>query len=285
MTEPVLVIHGGAGRGLIIGDTHRELAESLSRVLDDVFPLLKKGASALHAVTRAVELLENDPLYNAGRGSKIQSDGKIRMSAAIMDGHHQRFAGCVNVESVKNPVHLAHALLDHEDRVLSGPGAKAYAKRIGLPFASAYTPQRKAEFHARRQGKTGTVGALALDRRGRLAAATSTGGRGYEFPCRVSDTPTVAGNFANRFSAVSATGIGENIVDFATSASICALVQGGLSLKTAVSQIMLPARRRKAGFGLIALDFRGRFEVCTLTPSLIWAAQTHRARTVFPPSK
>lgn len=280
---PVLVIHGGAGSRILNIDQYRSYEASLRRILVDVYPKLLRGGSALTAAIRSVELLENDPLYNAGKGSKIQSDGRIRMSASVMDGSKQRFAGCVNVEGVKNPVRLAEALLRHEDRVLSGEGARRFAKKIGLPFSSPLTAHATAAFRARKSGKSGTVGAVALDSKGRLAAATSTGGRGFEAPHRVSDSPTVAGNFATEACAVSATGVGERIVEFSLASRICTMVDCGMSVKTAVGNVLREARACDAGFGLIALDRRGVVRAETATPLLIWASRSGSRTRVFAP--
>jgi len=218
MRVPLLLVHGGAGSKAMSEERHRAYVESLKRILEQAYPVLARGGSAVTAVVRAVELLENDPLYNAGLGSKIQSDGKIRMSASLMDGRRLRFSGCVNVEGLKNPIRLAKLLQTRGDRVLAEAGARQFAREAGLPFASPFTPRARADFKRRRQGKSGTVGAVALDRKHRLAAATSTGGRGFEYPHRVSDTPTVAANFANRL--VSASGVGEEIVEHAVAARI-----------------------------------------------------------------
>lgn len=273
--RPVLVLHGGACRKALRATHFAEVTDSLKQILQSCYPALDTGASAVEVVTRAVSMLEDDPLYNAGFGSKIQSDGKIRMSASIMDGSKRRFGGCVNVEGVKNPIRLARALMRTKDRVLSGEGAKRFAKELELPFASPYTKAQVKKFHARKAGKTGTVGAVALDNKGRLAAATSTGGRGFEYPCRVSDSPTSAGNFANGVGAVSATGIGEQIVEFSTASTICAYLESGQSLNQAVAHVLKQARKAKAEFGFIALDSRGRYLPATTTPSLIWAAATN----------
>ncbi len=272
MARPILLIHGGAGSRSVQGEKYFAYRESLQRILAKAYPLLHRGGSALKAVARAVELLEDDPLYNAGRGSKIQKDGQIRMSASIMDGDRRAFAGCVNVEGVKNPIRLAEKLLKEEDRVLAGEGARQFAKKLGLPFASPFTPRARADFTAKKSGKTGTVGAVAIDSRGRLAAATSTGGRGFEFPGRVSDSPTVAGNFANAHCALSATGVGEEIVDFALAATLCAQVAGGKSLTKASRGIQKEAEKAHASFGWIAIDFRGQVVADTTTETLIWAS-------------
>jgi L-asparaginase len=277
---PVLLIHGGASGRLLRGRKRAEVSASLTRILNSAYPLLLEGASAVEAVTAAVAELENDTLYNAGRGSKLQSDGRIRMSASIMDGHRRRFAGCVNVESLKNPVYLARALLKRPDRVLSGRGAARFARQLGLPFSNPYTPEQRHRYELRRRGKTGTVGAVALDRDGRLAAATSTGGKGFEYPFRVSDSPTSAGNFANAVCAVSATGTGEQIVEFAAASTVCAWVEAGLPLRSAVRRLLRNAGRFKGEFGLIALGKDGDFTASTTTKAIVWAAATQKGFTI-----
>jgi L-asparaginase len=281
MRVPLLVIHGGAGAKAMNEERHRACVESLTRILEQTWPLLARGGSAVTAVVRAVELLENDPLYNAGLGSKIQSDGRIRMSASLMDGRRLRFSGCVNVEGVKNPIRLARLLQAHDDRVLAGAGARQFARDAGLPFASPFTPLARADFKRRRQEKSGTVGAVALDRKRNLAAATSTGGRGFEYPHRVSDTPTAAANFASRAGAVSATGVGEEIVEHAVAARICAFLESGLSLKAATRRVLAQARRNGAQFGWIALDRHGQVQTVTTTRTLIWAQATPAGITCF----
>src|SRR5215470_9446790 len=187
----------------------------------------------------------------------MQSDSKIRMSASLMDGRRLRFSGCVNVEGVKNPIRLAKLLQTRDDRVLAEAGARQFAREAGLPFASPFTLRARADFKRRRQGKSGTVGAVALDRKHHLAAATSTGGRGFEYPHRVSDTPTAAANFANGFGAVSATGIGEEIVEHAVAARICAFLESGFSLNAATQRLLAEAKRKRAQFGWIVLDRHG----------------------------
>src|SRR5208337_3593178 len=148
--------------------------------------------------------------------------------------------------------------------VLAEAGARQFAREAGLPFASPFTPRARADFNRRRQGKSGTVGAVALDRKHHLAAATSTGGRGFEYPHRVSDSPTVAANFANRWGAVSATGVGEEIVEHAVAARICTFLECGLSLKAATRRVLSQARNR-AQFGWIALDRHGEVQAVTTT--------------------
>ncbi|MDH4190611.1 MAG: isoaspartyl peptidase/L-asparaginase [Betaproteobacteria bacterium] len=275
---PVLVIHGGAGSSRTI-DRRRLIAreQALKGILDAVYRALQRGSSALKAVALAVEMLEDDPQFNAGRGSKLQADGKIRMSAALMDGSRRRFAGAVNVEGVRNPIRLSERLLRNPpdgSRVLAGPGAARFARSQQLRFRSPYTDERKREFRRAGKGKFGTVGAVALDSKGRLAAATSTGGRGLEYPHRVSDTPTVAANYANSSCAVSATGVGEEIVDFAVASHLCSLRETGIGVARASRMLKQQADKSRARFGWIALDADGNFYVATTTAHIIWAAAT-----------
>ncbi len=271
-TKPVLVIHGGAGGRALLGARRASNTASIRAILERVYPKLARGMSATEAAAYACTLLENDPRFNAGYGSKIQSDGKIRMSASLMDGHRRRFAGCVNVEGVKNPIRLARKLLGRPDRVLATVGARKFARESGLEFASPYTIEQKLAWKLRKEGKSGTVGAVVLDRQGRLAAGTSTGGRGFEYPFRVSDSPTCAGNFANEVGAVSATGTGEQIVEQAAAATVCAYMETGFTVTRAVERVLKKARSRRAAFGLIALDKNGKYAASTTTPGLVWGA-------------
>jgi L-asparaginase len=247
-----------------------------------VYPQLLKGAAALEGVVHAVRLLEDDALFNAGHGSKLQRDGRIRMSASLMDGARGRFSGCVNVKRVKNPIRLARALQNRRDRVLSCQGALSFAREVSLPLASPYTPAQREKFKRKKKGEMGTVGAVALDHLGRIAAGTSTGGRGFEYPFRVSDSPTVAGNYASRFCGISATGVGEEIVEFAVAAEISTAVRLGQSLSRASHDLLLSARERGARFGWIGLDHQGNLVAETSTPHLIWASAQGKGYEIHP---
>jgi len=269
--QPVLIIHGGASG---VFPSRRMLPlykDSLTSIVTEGYKLLSKGKSAVDVAVHVTRLLENDELYNAGRGSKIQADGKIRMSASLMDGQKLRFSGVVNVQGLKHPIDLAHFLNDKDTRVLSDRGAVLKAREWMHEFRSPYIPMRREEYHMKKNGKTGTVGAVALDVNGRIAAATSTGGRGMEWPGRVSDSPTVAGNYANEIVGLSATGIGEQIVDFALCAKIAVRCEDGMSLKGAMQKSFKEARSRKYHFGAIALNYRGEYAAATTTPYMHWA--------------
>lgn len=271
---PVLLVHGGAGAARPREEA--ALRESLRRVVDRVWPVLTVRG-ALAAVVEAVRLLEDDPLFNAGTGSRLQADGVARLSAAVADGAERRFSGVVNVEGLANPVLLAAALQGEVDRTLAGAGALARARALGLREADVRTDRRVREWQAGRVGTTGTVGAVAVDRRRRVAAATSTGGRGGEQPGRVSDSCTVAGTWAGPDAAVSTTGVGEHIVDAALAARIGVAVELGMPLGEACRAAfeLLEASEHQAGF--VAVHADGTWSAAYTTEDMAWAGRTdHR---------
>ncbi len=220
--QPKLVIHGGAGSSLHSKGGIDAVRKSLYQVLQEVYPMLEGGASAVDAVVRGCQLLEDDPRFNAGTGSVVQSDGQIRMSASLMDGFVQRFSGAINVSHVQNPIELAKFLQNSDDRVLSDYGSTQLLRELQLPIYDPMTDLRLQEWMQERQGNfskamadvvaepagMGTIGVVALDAEGRLAAGTSTGGKGFERIGRVSDSAMPAGNYATGSAAVSCTGIG-----------------------------------------------------------------------------
>ena len=267
--NPVLLIHGGAGKERP-DQTREELARHLKTIADKTWPALRDGASALSVVVAATVRLEADPLFNAGTGSKLQIDGEARLSASLMDGTDERFSGVVNIEHLAHPITLCRHLLDEDDRVLAGAGALARARMLGLPEKDLRTPQSIARWKSGIEGKTGTVGAIALDSQARLAAATSTGGRGLEQVGRVSDSCTVAGNYATPTAAVSCTGIGEDIVDGALAVRLVAAVESGTPLSLASQELHARMLRHGWAAGLIALDNTGAWSTPHTTDRLYW---------------
>src|SRR5690606_40603512 len=221
----------------------------------------------------AVTLLEDDPLFNAGIGSQIQRDGKIRMSASLMDSATQKFSGVINIQNVKNPVLVAKALMEEDDRVLGDTGAKQYAEQHGFEDFSTEISQRRSEYEAKvkSEGK-GTVGCVALDRDGKLAVATSTGGKAFEIPERISDSATVAGNYANSFCAVSCTGVGEDIVSNATATKIVTRVTDGMSLQDAFEKTFEELKQIDGFAGAIALDKNGNVYHQDSYPTMVFAS-------------
>jgi L-asparaginase len=283
--QPKLVIHGGAGGSLHSKGGIEVVRRSLYNVLEEVYPLLKDGASAVDAVVRGCQMLEDDPRFNAGTGSVVQSDGQIRMSAALMDGFVQRFSGAINVSRVQNPIELAKFLQTSDDRVLSDYGSAELLRELQLPIYDPMTDQRLNEWMQERQGNfskamanvvaepagTGTIGVVALDNQGRLAAGTSTGGKGFERIGRVSDSAMPAGNYATGSAAVSCTGIGEHIMDECLAARIVIRVTDGFSLKAALERSFAEADEHKRDFGAIGIDASGAIG-CGKTSEILLAA-------------
>ena len=268
-----IIIHGGFfSESSTNHETKVAKQNALERIANSCYAFLKTH-SALETVVFAVSQLEDDELFNAGTGSQIQSDGKIRMSAAIMDGETQKMSGVINIENVKNPVHVAQILMQEDDRVLGGSGAINYARSKGFEVFSTEIPQRKAEYEAKLKSLgTGTVGCVALDLNGKIAVATSTGGKGFELVGRISDSATVAGNYANQFCGVSLTGVGEDIVSNATAAKIVTRVTDGFSLKDAFSKTFDELLPYDGFAGAIGIDYLGNIFHQDSHPSMVFAS-------------
>lgn len=245
---------------------------SLKAIAQKAFEFLKDN-SAFDTVAYAVSLLEDDELYNAGIGSQIQSDGVIRMSAAIMNGETQKMSGVINIQDVKNPVFVAKELINEDDRILGGKGAKEYAEQHGFQNFSTEIPQRRKEYEDKiKSGGKGTVGAVAIDKEGKLAVATSTGGKGFEIPGRISDSATVAGNYANQYCAVSCTGVGEDIVSNATAAKIVTRVTDGLSIENAFDRTFEELKQIDGFAGAIGIDSEGTVYHQDSYPTMVFAS-------------
>ncbi len=276
--QPKLIIHGGAGSSLRGKGGIETVRKLLYQVVEEVYSLLCSGKTAMQAVVRGCQMLEDEPYFNAGTGSVLQSDGQIRMSASLMDGTKQSFSGVINVSRVKNPIDLAQALQSSPDRVLSDYGAAELARELQIPSYNALTELRLQEWIKERQenfqramagvvaqpellessnARRGTIGVVALDTYGNLAAGTSTGGKGFERLGRVSDSAMPAGNYATKHAAVSCTGIGEDIIDECLAARIVVRVTDGMSLRQAMERSFAEAEQNKRDLGAIALDAQG----------------------------
>lgn len=274
--QPKLIIHGGAGSSLRSKGGAEVVRRSLFKIIEEVYLLLQSGTDARSAVIRGCQLLEDDPRFNAGTGSVLQSDGQIRMSASLMDGIRQRFSGIINVSRVKNPIDLATFLQNCDDRVLSDYGALELLRELQFPSYDPLTEVRLQEWMLEREGNftkemagvvaerelvteagRGTIGVVALDSGGQLAAGTSTGGKGFERIGRVSDSAMPAGNYANLHAAISCTGIGEDIIDECLAPRIVVRVTDGMSLLAAFQKSFLEAEQRNRDFGAIGIDVTG----------------------------
>jgi len=269
-----LIIHGGF---FSESATNQEMKKAKQDAMVEIASLAHqylKTHTALETVSYTISLLEDNLLFNAGLGSQIQSDGKVRLSASIMDGKAQKFAGVINIENVKNPIQVASQLLNYEDNVLSGDGALDFARKNGHSYYDPITPQRQSEYEQKLNqiNNKGTVGCVVLDADGNIAAGTSTGGKGFEIPCRVSDSATVAGNFANKFAGISCTGVGEDIVSVALSARIVTRVTDGFTLKDACDKSFTELKEIDGFAGVIGISSSGEVYHTDSHPYMVWAS-------------
>ena len=275
---PVLVIHGGAGvvRKEMTPEKEKAVRAGLEKALQAGYSALKSGASSLDAVTRAIVVLEDDPNFNAGKGAVFNHDGRNELDASIMDGATLRAGAVANVHRIKNPIELARAVMEKSEHVmLIEEGAEKFAQSIGMHLVDPkyfYTEERwkamqqaldEEKAKTAEPGKTphhGTVGAVALDGKGNLAAGTSTGGMTNKRFGRVGDSPIIgAGTYADARCAVSATGWGEYYIRATAARDICARVEfRGDELKKAADEVVLGVIPKLGGDGgVIALDKDG----------------------------
>jgi len=276
---PVLVIHGGAGviRKDLTPAKETLVRADLEAALAAGYAVLKDGGSSLDAVTKAVTVLEDSPRFNAGKGAVFTHDGRNELDASIMDGATRRAGAVAGVHTVRNPVLLARAVMEKSPHVfLAGDGAEAFARTVGI---EAVDPsyfrteerwnqlqealQKEAAGQPSALGRAihyGTVGAVALDRAGHLAAATSTGGMTNKRWGRIGDSPVIgAGTYANAHCAVSATGWGEYYLRANAAHDICARVEYARQplAKAADAVVMDVVPKLGGDGGVIALDVHG----------------------------
>jgi beta-aspartyl-peptidase (threonine type) len=247
----------------------------LAAALDAGYAVLRAQGTSLDAVTRAVVILEDNPLFNAGHGSVFTLDGHNELDAAVMDGSTLKAGAVCGVTHVRNPIELARTVMEHSEYVmLNGAGAEEFALSRGftlVPGSYFHTPERWRQLERIRGGDAGlsaltishvgTVGAVALDGGGRLAAATSTGGMTGKRYNRIGDSPIIgAGTYADdRSCAVSATGHGEVFIRAAVAHDICARMRfGGRTLNEAVREVVLEELTQLRGEGgVVAIDRNG----------------------------
>ncbi len=277
-----LIIHGGFfSESSTDNQTKKAKQDALEMIARKSFDYLKTH-TALETVVFAVSLLEDDALFNAGIGSQIQSDGKIRMSASLMDGVSKRMSGVINIEDVKNPIQVAEKLFAEDDRILGGEGATSFARKNGFERFSTEIPQRREEYLAKlKSNGSGTVGCVALDNKGKIAVATSTGGKGFELVGRISDSATVAGNFANEFCGVSCTGVGEDIVSGAVAAKIVTRVTDGFSIQEAFAKTFEELKTFDGFAGAIGIDSKGTIYHQDSHPKMVFATFDGENLTIF----
>jgi beta-aspartyl-peptidase (threonine type) len=280
-----LVVHGGAGtmeRGKMTPEKEREYRAGIENALRGGWEILQRGGSSLDATEAAVRVLEDDPLFNAGRGSVFTAAGTNEMDAAIMDGKTFRAGAVACIEHVRNPIGLARLVMEKSPHILmSGAGAEDFAKRHGIELVDAeyfFTQERwdalqKAKaaekaggngdkrFYLSDQDLHGTVGAVALDRNGNLAAATSTGGKTGKLSGRIGDTPVIGGGtYANNATcAASGTGDGEFFIMATATHDVSALMEyAHKSVEQAGVAVINKIGKLGGTGGLIAIDKNGK---------------------------
>ena len=280
-----IVIHGGAGtieRSTMTPEKERAYRAGLERALTAGYEILKQGGSSLDATEAAVRVLEDDPHFNAGKGSVFTSAGTNEMDAAIMDGKTLAAGAVACLKHIKNPIALARLVMERSGHVMmDGEGAETFAGENGMELVDQkyfFTQKRwdalqkiKAAEKKRTgavgkafvitdQDRHGTVGAVALDKNGNLAAATSTGGTTNKRPGRVGDTPVIgAGTYANNATcAVSATGDGEYSIRAGVAHEVSALIEyRGMKLQEAAQMALDAVEKLGGAGGLIAIDKNG----------------------------
>jgi beta-aspartyl-peptidase (threonine type) len=294
VTEPVIVVHGGAWA--IPDDALAAHLAGVRAAAASAWRVLEQGGSAVDACEAAVVLMEDDETFDAGRGSFLNSDGRVQLDALIMEGRTLRAGGVGCVERVPNPIHLARKVLEESAHVyLVGGGAEAFAAAHGVALCSnadLIIPRERerlrraqaqvqlkppAEFSAAQSHDT--VGAVALDRRGHLAAATSTGGTLNKTPGRVGDSSLIGcGCYADDESAaVSTTGWGEPMMKLVLGKWTVDRVAAGAAPQAAAEEALAYLRRRLNGHGgMILVDPTGRIGIAHNTPRMAWALRTSR---------
>jgi len=295
--KTVILVHGGAGAWDKSAGRLKQAISVCAAATAAGQAVLTAGGSALDAVETAVRLLEDAPTLDAGRGSYPNAIGEVEMDALMMDGRTLNLGAIAAVQRIQHPISLARYVLEHnEHNFFVGPGAEALADQAGIPrceTADLLTEENRADFRAQdgrddkpseTAGPLGdTVGAVALDADGNLAAATSTGGTRYKQPGRVGDSPLVgSGGYADNWTAaVSATGHGEALMRIVISKQVCDFVGSGLSAQAACeAAIKLLAERTNGRGGLIAIDARGQVGMARNTNGMPYAYAISREPVV-----
>ncbi len=303
-----IIIHGGAGNIIkenISDSMELEYKAVLQKSLTAGYQLLKSGSSSLDAVEASIKILENSPLFNAAKGAVFTNEGKIELDASIMDGHTKNAGAVAGVTTVKNPIELARAVMEQSEHVmLAREGAEEFAKEIGTTLVDSsyfFTERRmkalkraqqredtlKISFYdpLTKEDKFGTVGCVAIDKDGNIAAGTSTGGMNNKRWGRIGDSPIIgAGTYANNETCgISSTGWGEFFIRGVVAYDISAMMEyGGMSLKEAARvaiQKKLPAMGGDGG--IIGIDHKGNIVVEFNTPGMFRASVDKTGKSII----
>ena len=270
---PSLLLHGGAGTPDPAQSDERE--HGLRRAFDVSWQILRQHGSALDAVVSAVVELENNPVFNAGVGACLAEDGTVELDASLMEGTTLQVGAVGAVRTVHNPILLAKAVLDSRRHVfLVGGGAERFAREHGFPVArqdELITPRQRQRWWQSKQGSPGTVGAVARDRNGHLAVATSTGGMTNKLSGRIGDSAIIgAGTYADdALGAASATGKGESIIRTTLTRTAIEWLRDGRDPQWAASRaIVLLEKRTQSEAGIILIDALGRIGYAYNAPAM-----------------
>ena len=293
--NPVIVLHGGAGNWPT--RLHKSALDGVRKAANLGFKILLEERSALDAVEVAVVSMEDNPMFNAGTGSTLNLLGEIETDAAIMDGRTLRGGGVALLRNIRNPIKAARIVMEQTDHVLiAGIAAERLALESGLDKGNLRVLRRvqawkeglkqlKSKQMKRSSSKaleiflgrqSDTVGALALDAEGNLAAADSTGGVSLKLPGRIGDSPILgSGLYAdNQSGAATATGIGEQAMRLVICKTACDLMRQETGPSAATDTIRLATKKVGIGLGILTLDRKGRFAAAHNTRHLCWAART-----------
>lgn len=307
--EYAIVIHGGAGtieRSSMDEATEKAYHEALNQALDAGEDILKNGGKSIDAVVAAIKVMEDSPLFNAGKGAVFTNDGKNELDASIMTGDTQMAGAAGSITTIKNPITLARAIMERSEHVMMiGKGAEQFAANCGLEIVLPsyfYTERRwnslqqilqedesKTQLSEDEKGnkKHGTVGCVALDKYGNIVAGTSTGGMTNKKFNRIGDAPIIgAGTYAdNNTCGVSCTGHGEYFIRYTVARDIAALMEyKGLTLSAACDTIINKKMVEKGGEGgLIAIDKDGNIEMPFNSAGMYrgWAKSGKREVKIF----
>lgn len=276
-----IIVHGGAGE-IDAASVPSRLA-GCRAAAEAGYAILKRNGSALDAVQAAVVELETNPLFNAGTGSTLNRDGKVETDAAIMDGATLRVGAIAAVSGIRNPVKLARKVMEASNHILlAGEGAYQFAEQQGIETCdpeALVVPTQRAHW----EKEHGTVGAVALDAQGHLAAATSTGGVFDKLPGRVGDTSLVGcGTYADEYAAVSCTGLGEDIMRVTLARHAAYLVEQGAEAAAAARRaIVYFSGKARGEAGLILVDRSGRIGFARNSANMPVCAMTGDAGLVL----
>lgn len=300
-SKPVIVVHGGAGTWQ--ADHSQPALKSVKKAAETGFDVLRNGGTAVDAVTEAVALMEDAGVFNAGCGSALNIEKRVEMEASVMDGKTLMAGAAGLLSDIRNPVRVAKVIMEKTDHVfVVGKGARELARIFNLeerkPAASTKLKRYEAQLESLLEGKYAlpklaalvkahpevfqleTVGAVALDRNGNAAAATSTGGFPLKLAGRIGDSPLIGcGTYAdNQSGACSATGVGEVAIRLVLAKTVCNYIENGKTAQEAVENAIALVKRRISGtyndIGLIAVDAHGRIGAAHSSPNLCWAYMT-----------